>query len=308
MCISSIKPNDYQKLFLPSILFVANVTCGLSALSLVNIPMFSAFRRLTVLFVMCAEYFMLRKTHSRQVVLSVIVLTTGAFVSALGDVTFSALGYMLVFLNNALTAMYLATIKRVMRDLQIEPLTLLYYVNLFAFPLVLCVAIFTGDLGNAISAYRERPLLHETYFFVPSLVFVAASAFCVNLSTSLCTHVTSPLTTSVAGQLKNVLQTFLGFFSWGYQPTVVNVAGLVFALCGQIAFGVFKFQEGKKSSNGAPDTRAELVSPRTSAWNSDGHTDDPSPANVIIAEEEKLLGPGSLEHHCSVNRKCDTAQ
>lgn len=243
--IVSIKSSDYRRLLPSTVFFVSNVTVGLSALSRVNIPMFSAFRRLTVLFVMGAEYWMLHKTHSRSVMMSILVLTSGAFVSALGDVTFTVNGYCLVFLNNILTAAYLASIKRVMRDLNLDPTSLLYYTSMLAFPMVLTIALATNDLQDAYWHYFKEGELRNSQFFLPALSFVAISAFCVNLSTSICTHVTSPLTTSVAGQVKNVLQSVLGFFSWGYQPTPLNVIGLLVALGGQVAFAAFKYRDSK---------------------------------------------------------------
>lgn len=220
-----VKRADRTRLLLPTLLFILNVSVGLSALSLVNIPMFSAFRRITVLFVMLAEYIVLGKSHSRRVIASVFVLALGAFVSALGDVTFSLLGYALVFANNVFTAMYLASIKKVMADLAISPYSLLYYMSLISFFPVLALSAASGDLTGAISAYRQRPELHASPFFAPALLCVAASALAVNLSTSMCTNVTSPLTTSVAGQLKNVLQTVgysLSHRSWRMLRTVSN--------------------------------------------------------------------------------------
>lgn len=233
---------------MPAFCFVANVTVGLGALSRVNIPMFSAFRRLTVLFVMSAEYMMWRKVHSKRVMGSVFVLTTGAFVSALGDVTFSRLGYLLVFFNNILTAFYLATIKSAMRgENALDPLSLLFHINTIACPAIALLAVASGDLKDAIIAFHTRADLRESFFFLPVLGVVSSAAFLVNLSTSICTHVTSPLTTSVAGQVKNVLQSVLGFFSWGYQPTGLNVFGLLVALLGQLAFARFKFEESNAS-------------------------------------------------------------
>lgn len=249
--ITPVKPSDYHRILASTMFFVANITVGLSALSRVNIPMFSAFRRLTVLFVMGAEYFMLHKTHPKPVVASVFVLTSGAFVSALGDVTFSLTGYALVFANNALTAAYLASIKRLMRDLALDPISLLYHTSAMSFPIIFVIAIVTRDVQNAIQYYDNTPSLRQSPLFLLALLFVAASAFCVNLSTSICTHVTSPLTTSVAGQVKNVLQSLLGFFSWGYVPTPLNVAGLLVALGGQIAFAMFKYKDTKMAFKAA---------------------------------------------------------
>lgn len=268
--IVPVKTADYRRMIPSSIFFVSNVTIGLSALSRVNIPMFSAFRRLTVLFVMGAEYIMLHRTHSKPVVFSVFVLTAGAFVSALGDVTYSISGYMLVMLNNALTAAYLASIKRVMKDLNLDPISLLYYTNVICFPIIFAIAILTNDIQSAYLHYVTDSQLRNSVFFLPALSCVAVSAFCVNLSTSICTHVTSPLTTSVAGQVKNVLQSFLGFFSWGYVPTPLNVLGLMVALGGQLSFAVFKYRDAHSYKQSASsDSLPQMSDHRTTVQTSD---------------------------------------
>lgn len=243
--IPPARKRELLSLAIPTALFTSNVVVGLSALSLVNIPMFSAFRRLTLLFVMGAEYVFLRKTHSRAIMYSVIVMTTGAFISAVDDVSFSRLGYCLVFVNNVLTAAYLAAIKKAMEDTNFGPLTLLYYTALLGFPLVALLLICTGELAHVIVAFRTQPEL-LSWRFLASLVLTATGAFAVNFSTSLCTHVTSPLTTSVAGQVKNVLQTVLGFFSWGFVPTLMNTVGLLIALCAQVLFAYLKYGERRQ--------------------------------------------------------------
>lgn len=257
--IVPIKSADYRRLVPSSLFFVSNVTIGLSALSRVNIPMFSAFRRLTVLFVMGAEYIMLHRTHPKPVILSVVVLTAGAFVSSLGDVTFSMTGYMLVFLNNALTAAYLASIKRVMKDLNLDPISLLYYTSVISFPVIFAIAILTNDIQSAYFHYMTDSRLRESFYFLPALSCVAVSAFCVNLSTSICTHVTSPLTTSVAGQVKNALQSLLGFFSWGYVPTPLNVIGLLVALGGQLSFAVFKYRDSHSHKQTMSESNSQVM-------------------------------------------------
>lgn len=261
-------------LALPTALFTCNVVVGLSALSLVNIPMFSAFRRLTLLFVMVAEYLLLKKTHSRGIVHSVIVMTMGAFVSALDDVSFSRLGYCLVLVNNVLTAGYLTCIKRAMRDTKFDALALLYYIAVLGLPFMTTLVLATGELGQVMAAFRTQPEL-SSWGFAASIFLTASGAFLVNFSTSLCTHVTSALTTSVAGQVKNVFQTVLGFFSWGFVPTAMNTVGLLVALGAQIWFAYLKYREncGEEemkvcdgadscSEDGVMDEKQELLAKR----------------------------------------------
>jgi drug/metabolite transporter (DMT)-like permease len=253
MRIPVLRPRDLPLILVPTILFMSNVVVGLSALSLVNIPMFSAFRRLTLLFVMGAEYVLLKKTHSPAIINAVVVMTFGAFISALDDVSFSRLGYFLVFLNNLLTALYLASIKRVMRETEFEPLSLLYYTALMGAPIVAVLILATGELRNVVTAFNTQPEL-LTPGFLMSLTLTATGAFAVNFSTSLCTHVTSPLSTSVAGQVKNIFQTVLGFWSWGFVPTTMNVAGLLVALAAQLVFATIKYKENREAEDKAEES------------------------------------------------------
>lgn len=169
------------RVLLPTLLFIANVVVGLSALSLVNIPMFSAFRRLTLLFVMAAEYIMLNKRYSRSLIAAVVTMTVGAFVSALDDGTFSGLGYALVFINNVLTAAYLASIKRVMVEIDMSPLVLLYYTALLGLPFIAILLPASGELRSVIEAFSTRPDLWSFGFGV-SVLLMAASAFLVYVS------------------------------------------------------------------------------------------------------------------------------
>lgn len=245
-------------LALPTALFTSNVVVGLSALSLVNIPMFSAFRRLTLVFVIGAEYVFLNKKHSSGIVKSVILMTIGAFVSAVDDVTFSRVGYFLVFLNNVLTAGYLASLKQVMSDTRFDSLSLLYYIALLGMPFVAGLVILSGELANVVVAFRTQPELGSWGFLV-SVGLTASGAFMVNISTSICTEVTSPLTTSVAGQVKNVVQTMLGVFSWGFVPTKMNFAGLLVALGAQGWFVYLKYEENREKYETKREDETEVM-------------------------------------------------
>lgn len=236
------KGPELRALIFPCVLFTGNVIVGLYALSLVNIPMFSALRRLTLLFVMAAEFLLLGKKYSYDIIICVMLMGSGAFVSAVDDVSFSKIGYTLVFINNMFTAAYLAIIKRTMKETKFDPVALLYYTGLLSIPLVTSIVFYSGELKDVVSAFRTQPELC-TSGFIMAITLTACGAFAVNVSTSLCTHITSPLTTSVTGQVKNVLQTLLGMFSWGFVPTVTNLGGLIVALCAQLWFGYLKFLE-----------------------------------------------------------------
>lgn len=270
---------ELSVLIYPAVFLIMNVAIGLLALRLVNIPMFSAFRRLSVLNVMLLEYFVLGKTATRRVMSTILVMVMGSFLAGLGDVTFSRTGYCLVFLNNFITAANLVAIKKTSAIVRLEALALAYYVSLIALPIVLVLAVFSGDLSAALSALSTRPDLHTPGFLV-ALSLSAASAFLVNFFTNLCTQITSPLTTAITGQMKNVLQTTIGLFAWGYRVTALNLAGLATALAGSLLFAFYKYQEAMAlREGGKQDQLKEIPDP------GDTHLDTRSPKGHPKADD-----------------------
>ena len=244
--IPSRAPRQLAVLIFPAVFFIANVTVGLLALKLVNIPMFSAFRRLSVLSVMLLEYIVLGKTASQQVMITVFVMVIGSFVAGLGDLAFDPLGYFLVFINNFITAANLVSIKKATAILNLEALPLFYYISLIALPIVLALSVVTGELFLAIDEIGSRPDL-QTSAFAAALSLSAASAFLINFFTNMCTQMTSPLTTAITGQMKNVLQTILGIFAFGYVVTPLNLLGLAVALAGSLMFARLKYIDAQQA-------------------------------------------------------------
>jgi len=258
-------PRELLVLLLPTACFISNVCVGLLALRLVNIPMFSAFRRLSVLNVMVLERLVLGKTVSRKVMVTVVIMVAGSFLAGIGDLTYDPLGYALVFLNNFVTGANLVSIKKASQVVRLDALSLFYYISLLALPVVALTAAVTGELSASLEAVATRPEL-RTSSFAFALSLSAASAFLVNFFTNLCTQMTTPLTTAITGQMKNVLQTLLGIFAWGYQVSFTNLMGLAVALFGSLLFAYYKFESsgagrptGGEGGRGGADAKADYA-------------------------------------------------
>lgn len=71
-----------------SFVFIAYVVVSLISLGAVNVPMFTALRRVTIVFVMVEEYLLLGITPSQAVVRTVVVMCFGAGIAAWNDLTF----------------------------------------------------------------------------------------------------------------------------------------------------------------------------------------------------------------------------
>jgi hypothetical protein len=78
-----------------SFVFIAYVVVSLISLGKVNVPMFTALRRVTIVFVMVEEYFLLGITPSRSVVNTVVVMCLGAALAGWNDLTFDLVRWLM---------------------------------------------------------------------------------------------------------------------------------------------------------------------------------------------------------------------
>ncbi|CAE7863829.1 unnamed protein product, partial [Symbiodinium sp. KB8] len=173
---------------LPGTLFVSNIAVGFLGLRLVNVPMFLAVRRTTTIFTMAAEWAILGNQPSGLAMLSVALIGAGAIIAGMQTFATEVLGFVFTLFNNAITAGF----------------GMVYYNSLVALPLsLLCMVIF-GEV-QYLAAY-------ERYSISLAIAVVAASSLGVIMTFAVfwCTTTNSPVVTSVTGNVKDVISTFVG--------------------------------------------------------------------------------------------------
>ncbi|KAA3669795.1 uncharacterized protein DEA37_0011082 [Paragonimus westermani] len=72
----------------------------------------------------------------------------GAAIAAIGDITFDAVGYTYVFVNNFSTAGKALLTKSRLRDQGFTSIELLYYNSVFTLPFLLVIAWITTDMSQ----------------------------------------------------------------------------------------------------------------------------------------------------------------
>eukprot|EP00899_Mesostigma_viride_P027995 jgi/Mesvir1/8380/Mv12626-RA.1 len=215
-----------KKVFPLTLCWWIYVVSGLTALRYLNVPMFGVLRRSTTAFVLLGEVALFRKWPSLDSVGAVALMIVGAMVAGFTDLTFSLPGYLYVFLCAISTAAYLLLIRLLKDKLQQSDAALLYYNNVVSLPMMVTyMALATDELHHVI----EYPQL-RSHSFQLFLLASCSQALLLNICIFRCTNMNSPLTTSVTGQLKDLLTTSLGFFLFGdVKYDVVNIAGLAIA-------------------------------------------------------------------------------
>jgi len=224
-----------------SVLFCLNVVLGLAGLIGVNVAMFSCLRRVTTLTVMLLQYILMHTIESYPVQGSIYLTVIGALVAGLGDLTFDLYSYVLIFLNCLVTAFYLVSIKLVQRHSPMTEYSLLYYISITALPVASIFVILSGELTTVIRSPHWTDLSFLSLFFLSGV-----QGLLINYSIYLCTNVNSPLATSITGQIKNVVTTFVGMIAFGdFVYTPLNAAGLSLGLLGSVLYSWLKLVESR---------------------------------------------------------------
>jgi len=89
-----------------SLLFLGNVISGLGGTKSLNLPMFTALRRFSILMTMILESLLVyHNIPSYDIIISILLMIGGAIIASLYDLTYDTYGYILIFINNIFTAL-----------------------------------------------------------------------------------------------------------------------------------------------------------------------------------------------------------
>lgn len=225
-----LSPSLFKSLAPLATINVLNVICGLIGTGGLNVPMFIALRRFTLLFTILLERFWLKKTHDLPTLSAMGIMIGGAFIAALTDLSFSPYGYGAVLCNDLLTSLYLIMVKNAPATRNLTTTRMLFYNSTMSIPLLILAMYSRNEIGRLAQA----PQLHSPEFLF-ILFLASALGLSINHSTFICTRINEPLMTSVAGNLKNAVMTIIGalaFPDFAFDPA--NSLGLGLSMTGAI--------------------------------------------------------------------------
>ncbi|CAM9180315.1 unnamed protein product, partial [Ectocarpus fasciculatus] len=241
-----------------SLMFLGNVISGLGSTQALNLPMFTALRRFSILMTMIGEYLVLSSVPSSPVAVSVAMMVGGAVIAAAFDLTFNAWGYFYILLNDVFTALNGVYLKKASLSSKCSKMAVLFYNSAFSsfFVFIFFMAgqmyYYDHNVGSAEGSELDRVLRFEGWQdpnFILLFVLAATMGSVLNYSIFLCTSVNSALTTAVVGCLKNVMTTYVSMilltdytFSW------VNFIGLNFSIAGSLVYTYAVMYLGKATA------------------------------------------------------------
>jgi len=248
VCYAVAKPKldwGVARAFIPlSMVNVLNVISGLMGTAGLNVPMFIALRRFTLLCTIILERVLLHRSHDRSTWGAVGIMIGGALVAASTDLSFNLYGYVSVGLNDFLTALYLVMVKRSPATQGLTTTGILFYNAVLSMPALAVALTISREPWHLL----QFPDLHSRGFRA-TLMLSCALGLTINHSTFVCTRYNDPLTTSVAGNLKNVLMTAVGVFAFGdFLYHRWNTMGICISMGGAIWYATRAALRARKKS------------------------------------------------------------
>ncbi|GER35337.1 nucleotide/sugar transporter family protein [Striga asiatica] len=141
-----------------SLTYLLYMLASMESVRSVNVPMYTALRRTTIILTMMLEYVLVRQRYTRCILGSVVLIMLGAFVAGSRDFSFDSYGYIVVFMSNITTSVYLTTIARIGKSSGLNSFGLMWCNGILC-GIVLSVWTFvSGDLETIMNfPYLRSP-------------------------------------------------------------------------------------------------------------------------------------------------------
>jgi solute carrier family 35 protein len=196
-----------------------NTFVAISSLEGLNLPMYNACKRLTSLVTLGMEALVLKRYSSLPIQGTVLLIALGALLAAAHDIEFDLLSYAMALLSCCMNALYLTLIKRECNrkrqasrvdaaagDERGNTVAEIALVNsLVPIPWLLFYL--------EASQERARVFAFDGWAnpnFWAAIVASTVAGCLLGYSQGICTQHSSALTTTIVGQMKMVLSTYLG--------------------------------------------------------------------------------------------------
>lgn len=133
-----------------ALFYCINVFIALYSLDQLDVTLYGALKRVTILFTLAGEYFLLQKASSFYVQGSVLMIVFGAFVA----VKYNSQGWTLfvgvvaAICSCLSQAIYLLLLSKSKKDLNVSVYEQMMYISLLSLPLLLLLVVFQDSLSG----------------------------------------------------------------------------------------------------------------------------------------------------------------
>lgn len=242
-----LKPGQKSLMVYFSFIFVSNIITGNWSLGLVSISFNQVMRALVPGVVVVLSMLILGKTYSTKRKLSLIPVAYGVYLACTGDNSCTIFGFFIT-----VVAVVFAGLKAVLSnkflsgDLKLHPVDLI----LHQAPLSALWCFFTIFLSG------EHKTLLDNWDVVPAASFwfvvTGMISFLLNITSFYANKVTSPVTLTVCGNMKQIVVIAMSILINGDVVTMQKLLGIAVVTVGGVAYAYISTKEMNQANAAAP--------------------------------------------------------
>ncbi|RKO99127.1 hypothetical protein CXG81DRAFT_28092 [Caulochytrium protostelioides] len=240
-----------------SVLYTINIAVSNVSLHMVTVPFHQVVRSTVPFFTVLISVFFLKKQFPRAVYVALVPIIVGVALATIGEYGYTAAGMILTILGTLLAAAKTVITNRVLTGrIKLHPLDLLMRMAPLAFVQVALYAAITGEL----SRLRIYLATQMTPVVVAALMINGMLAFGLNWISFAANQRTSPLTISVAANIKQVLSIVLAIAIFHLHINAINAMGIVVTLAGGAWYSRVEYVERQARSRYLPVAHPDTTS------------------------------------------------
>ena len=220
-----------------TLVFTVNVLSSFIANQIViNTTMFVTLRKFVLLMIFIIDFFFANKKFTKLTILCIFLMTSGALIIGLDDFTTDYVGYLMVFINNVATVIYIKFTENFRKKTGFTNLKLLVYNSYLIVPILIILIFISGEYKK-IYLYFHTNNNADYNLFGLYYYLTLSCALCVVLNSSffLSNEKTSSLITQLLSNSKDIFVSGLSFIMLKDNNFSFNkIIGLIISTIGAI--------------------------------------------------------------------------
>jgi len=217
--------------------FLANIFTNIKALQHSNVETVIVFRTCTTLAIAYGDFkFLNRGPPTSRIIGTLLLIVVGALIYVFADSNIQVESYFWVGLYFFFQCLDVLYIKYITNSVSMTSWGRSFYNNTLALPIILLIAIGTGEITKVTELYNEDYFTNFTYFMV---VLSCVMGLMISYTGFLCREAVSATSYSVVGNMNKVLTVMINCTIWDKHASANGLVGLLLSLVGGALYTKF---------------------------------------------------------------------